>query len=428
MFVYHMLYYSIELCKIILLFSIVFGYRKRQSLFPHISTLILVLAVATCCTCFFDTYSKPFFYNQCIYTIFLVLAIFFIYDIHERWYHLVGRCAWCCAIIESLRGISSLIFHVPKPLLNNLLISLFSLVCLGIMFYLPWKKRPFLFTHVPNSYYFIFVTLVLFVHIYLVNAFPNLTVAAQQRPAFLILPIGLLALLTTLFSLSCLNVSWKERQEMNDTLLKMQEKHYLYLEQRNEETKKFRHDIRHHLYVLQNLLNHNQQEEAIQYISTMFDITSPDSHLVTVGHQVVDAILSQYSYECQQRDISFHIEGMLPSSFSVDNYDLCIIFSNLLQNALEASEKCEKKEIFLTIRYDENFIFIMEKNHLAKTQNTGIFFLTKTQKKDKENHGYGLMNIGESVRKYDGFMNYYVEHHQFVLTLTLPRNGNKKEF
>ena len=79
----------------------------------------------------------------------------------------------------------------------------------------------------------------------------------------------------------------------------------------------------------------------------------------------VDALVNYKYLLAVQKNIEMQVEICIPEELNVDTADLCIILGNLLDNAIEAAEKCEKeKRIRLKILYGNRNIRIEIAIHL----------------------------------------------------------------
>lgn len=102
--------------------------------------------------------------------------------------------------------------------------------------------------------------------------------------------------------------------------------------------------------------------------------------------------------------------------------DLCTIFGNALDNAMEhviQIEDQEKRLIHVTVSKMEEFILIRIENYLQDE----IEFdgeLPSTTKGNKAYHGFGLKSIKYSVEKYCGTMEVKAENHWFTITILIP--------
>lgn len=125
--------------------------------------------------------------------------------------------------------------------------------------------------------------------------------------------------------------------------------------------------------------------------------------------------------ECEEKGIEFQIQGRMPVPCEIDSYDLCVIFTNLLSNAVEAVEKkSENKKISLCIGEYKGKILIEQKNSYEGYLNV-VNERLETTKGNKEYHGYGLKNIEESVKKYQGNMIWSLKNQVFTMQIIMMK-------
>ena len=105
-------------------------------------------------------------------------------------------------------------------------------------------------------------------------------------------------------------------------------------------------------------------------------------------------------------------------NISLDNSELTVILSNLLNNAIEATSMIKKKEIEVDIGEDEKHYIISVKNYTENMENENLYNIFKMGYTTKgEGRGYGLYNIKEIVEKNKGKIMISLENE--ILTLTI---------
>ena len=218
---------------------------------------------------------------------------------------------------------------------------------------------------------------------------------------YLAIVIGIIFKLFLMVRLVTANQVYKENQVLAERLIEIQKEHYEYLCQREQETKRFRHDIKNHMTVIKKLIKYDCKEELVEYTRAMDEKLEGFSNKINVNNNVADAILNQYYKEAGDKGIRIDVEGHFPTPCRISTYDLSIIISNLLSNALEAELKTVENRIKVEIRYTETEIFLEITNHVTETPKIENGIIEST-KKNKECHGYGMNNIRESVSKYKG--------------------------
>ena len=206
------------------------------------------------------------------------------------------------------------------------------------------------------------------------------------------------------YILDRLNLSFEEKVK---TLLL--EKQNLLYEQQFElmnrsanKIKSVRHDLKNHLFELDTLLQAQKEEEAQLYIEKLMQNLYADQEYSHCGNLTIDSILNYKSQEAEQKGISINLDVQVPMEFSIDNFDLVVILGNLLDNAIEAvSDLLKGGHITVKIKITKGKLSICVENPFSGSliYSNGVIL---TSKEDRENHGIGLYNIKNIVKKYDG--------------------------
>ena len=127
----------------------------------------------------------------------------------------------------------------------------------------------------------------------------------------------------------------------------------------------------------------------------------------------------------KKQNVEFTVNIEFSELDFIDDLDITIIFSNLIDNALEAcSELAEsKRKIYLTVMKHNCFLYIYIENEYENLQWENEYI-----KSTKTNHqGLGLDNIKQTVLKYEGNMNIHTENHSFKVELLLPVADEKRK-
>lgn len=260
-----------------------------------------------------------------------------------------------------------------------------------------------------------------FVDTFIVMVIARITINEEQRQykevffvVFILVILGLFLQLGAVIIILMQRNVYKESQQLTARYLDDQTKHYEYLENRETETKKFRHDLRDHMDMLVSFAREHKYDEFDDYVEKIHTKVDKLGNVVTVQNSVVDAILNRYYSEAVNNDVKMEVEGKFPVDCKIENYDICTIFSNLLRNALEATMKAEEKWISVGCRYTDKVIVVEIANSFDNKAGNGK---SKTHKADKNNHGFGLINVEESIEKYNGM--WYREQEDNVYKVTI---------
>ena len=233
--------------------------------------------------------------------------------------------------------------------------------------------------------------------------------------------IGIFIQLASVILLFTQRNVYKEKEELADKYLNEQRNHYEYLENRETETKKFRHDLRSHMEMILNFAKSGEYSKIDKYLEQMQMKIDTFGNVVTVQNGIVDAIINQYYVKAGQNGVTMEVSGRFPVDCSIEAYDLCTIFSYVLSNALEAACETEEKYISVECGFTDRNIIIVVKNSYNTELHTGG--LTRSRKANKDYHGYGLENIKDSVEKYSGFFDIDTDGNIFILKILFNNVG-----
>ena len=236
------------------------------------------------------------------------------------------------------------------------------------------------------------------------------------KAAFVFVGCGMIGEVMVILYLMMSRNVYKERDNYNQEYNKMQQGYYESLIEKDTEMKKFRHDIQHHFIVLKELYR-KDEEEYIDYLEQISGQFKSIPKNIQSGNAIVDVILNQYDMMMKQQNIQLQVKGKFPEECYIEKIDLCIIFANILKNALEAVQFIGEKKVKLEFRYDEEQIYICESNGYGET--TEISLDEKTWKKNKNNHGFGLENFRNSVKKYNGITEIEKEDNCFRILIAM---------
>lgn len=177
---------------------------------------------------------------------------------------------------------------------------------------------------------------------------------------------------------------------------------------RYERTRAFRHDVKNHLSVLEGFLKKHDMSGAQNYLEKLDASVLGLSFPVCTGVPVLDILLGNKLKLAEDSGISVEV-SLIDPIIEIDDLDLCIIFSNALDNAITACKEAGKDSyIHITGKQQGDF-------YMLNFENTCV--------PDVQKHmGIGLSNIKESVEKYGGALSIETEHSCFLLSILWQKN------
>lgn len=196
---------------------------------------------------------------------------------------------------------------------------------------------------------------------------------------------------------------YKMENDYYQLCLKRQETHIREIVENDQKIRRFRHDINAHLTALEQCVQTNDMPQLKSYVERLRSETRKLEVRKFTGIGVVDAIISEWYEKAMSGDIVWEWNGGMLGQTEIDAYDLCVIFSNLLSNAVEAAEQVEEgkeKAVRISCGAFRDRICIRVSNTCRN--NPEVKKRHGTTKSDYENHGFGLMNIRNTVAKANG--------------------------
>lgn len=198
-------------------------------------------------------------------------------------------------------------------------------------------------------------------------------------------------------------------------LFQRQYEQYKLAVDNSEALRKEMHDMKHYVMALKNEDDPNRRAEVLEDMEQAIAI---QESFMNTGNKVLDVILTTKSLQCQKKNITLNamVDGDLLADIHVK--DICSLFGNILDNAIEATqqvEDLEKRLITMSVHSRNQFIIIECENYsesanvrLRSSQKRRMFKsnnLPRTTKKDNVKHGFGLKSINQVAEKYGGAMN-----------------------
>ena len=191
----------------------------------------------------------------------------------------------------------------------------------------------------------------------------------------------------------------------------------------NKEISKFRHDWKNHMIVMQGLLEQGDAEEAKAYFDEISGKTDMSKWKVVTGNETLDMILAAKMVMMQEKGIDFSFTGSLSGISYMKPADLCIVFSNLVDNAIEAAEQSVKKEIGIKVTQSREYCLCVIGNTVKEKVIATEGILTTT-KGDAKNHGIGLQNVIEILEKYSAEPEFESEEKYFKVKILFKKQEN----
>lgn len=242
----------------------------------------------------------------------------------------------------------------------------------------------------------------------------------------IVIASGVVIVVLILLMIYYFNVQNKYQIE-NSILERFNEQQREYFEQlleKEQRTRQFRHDIIAELIQIKNYEDRKEYEKLGSYLDEMLsDISSISKYDYDVGNEIVNTILNYYLLPIKDK-CKIEVKGYISDSLDIARRDLCILVSNLVKNAVEAVEQVSDKEKYIFFEIKSGNIFLQINMRNTCVEHTGITKAGEiyTTKVDKINHGLGIKNIENTLRRYEGYAEYKIEDNCFVSEIMVKSN------
>lgn len=180
------------------------------------------------------------------------------------------------------------------------------------------------------------------------------------------------------------------------------------------------HDLKNQIIALKAEEDANKRYASLTQIEN--DIKFYEAQNKT-GNKVLDTVLTTKQMHCIKNEIKLTcvVDGTLLND--METMDICTIFGNALDNAIEYEMKIEDREkrlIHVSLFSQKSFVLIRFESYFEGELKL-VGGLPVTTKKDKDNHGYGLRSIQYAVQKYGGGLSVSHKDSWFELKILLPQ-------
>lgn len=207
------------------------------------------------------------------------------------------------------------------------------------------------------------------------------------------------------------------RQSAEITHVSLQEEEIRTLHQN---VRKLKHDMKNHMMVLASYLNSNDIEAAKIYTSEILDKLNAMHSYIETGNSLLNHILNEKLELARGFGISVQAEIETLSFASMRSIDFSALLTNLLDNAIEASQKEDNPELRIRIVAERGYHTIRVKNRITDSVLDKNPELAST-KKETDLHGFGIPQIKEIVDNYNGMYDFYEEDGFFCVGVFIPQ-------
>ena len=183
---------------------------------------------------------------------------------------------------------------------------------------------------------------------------------------------------------------------------------------------KLYHDLHNHMEMMHCYLTQGKVEDALGYLEDLRAPIQRITQTVWTGDEAIDYLLNSKLSLMQAKQIETKTNIEFPRNTNIKSAVLTTILGNLLDNAIEAAQKCKEGHRFvhLTIRRINNILSIKVENSFEEQpiMEAGVI---QSSKEDKHMHGWGLKSARTAAESCDGSLETSFKDNVFSVVVTL---------
>jgi len=213
----------------------------------------------------------------------------------------------------------------------------------------------------------------------------------------------------------------EEKLKASQVQQSLQKEYYVVLKKGIYETQMIRHDTRHHLITIQNLLKAKNITELNKYLNSLISKEENIELPIICENSSANAIISYYLEHAKSSNITTKVQISIPEDINIDTIDLNVIFGNCLENAIDACLKLSDKNLrFLNVKaaiINHYFVINITNsfNGIVNVQDDVIH----STKPNTQNHGIGLESVKAIVNKYKGKIDSDYTQNEFTTSIMM---------
>ena len=192
----------------------------------------------------------------------------------------------------------------------------------------------------------------------------------------------------------------EQEREFLEQEVRMYEKQFDVIRQSQKNIHSLKHDMKHHVKMLSDLVSSDDKEAALAYLSDMASFMENREEYVSSGNERIDSILNYMIGKAMSAKVSTSWKIQIPEHLDISTFDINVILSNLLENALNALAKVSDPSLHILMKYDRGVLCIDIQNNCTEQEvaaSSSDLLLEPISE-----HGYGLKNVRRIVEKYHG--------------------------
>ena len=258
-------------------------------------------------------------------------------------------------------------------------------------------------------------------NLFMIPKYADTLYTGRVLQGYFVISIALLFLMlffNAIFLLMAISINRNVRLQQENQLLSMQQQRYESLKAAIEEARQARHDMRHQLNQISALAEAGDLENLKSYLAKTVS-RIPNLDMCFCENRAADSVVGYYCAMAKRDEIPFRARLDLPETLPVDEIDMCLVLSNLLENALEASLRTApgRRQIEITACVHVDRILLIEVENAFDgevNEKNGVFRSSK-----RRENGIGIQSVTRIAEKTGGTSTFTHQNGTFTAKVML---------
>lgn len=191
------------------------------------------------------------------------------------------------------------------------------------------------------------------------------------------------------------------------------------LQERIEETRRMRHDLRHHIHMVSHYLTEKEYDKLQEYVHAYQDSIPDGDHIRFCEHKVINTLIFHFAALAREQQIDFQAQLAISKDLQISDLDISVLLGNLLENAIEAcmEQTSSNRHIIVKGKGDAHSLLFTIDNtceNEIKKNNKGDLLTTKPH-----GNGIGVKSAKKIVERYNGFFSADKRDNMFCVSFML---------
>lgn len=397
--------------KITLFVVMVICFFASGLLLSSVQIIKLIVAIISISTIMFLTYQISIWRSVILAMLFLAMAWGIDYVVYVGNSHILSQAGDVKSKYE-MQGV--LLIVIDKMVL-------FMIILFIKRFF--YRKKTEMLRDSEWLKFIVFPIFTIMVIAGMIAAFSDIDSPKQIGVAYMIAfgMIGMNLIVYVILNSVIDNAIEQHEKKVLEIQVKNQLNPYDSISKNYQRQKRISHEFKNHILCISALVDNHQYIDLENYINKMKNKIRSDEICIDTNHVIVNAILNEKYNEATEKGILFVVKVNDLKNLNIENEDLVVLLANLLNNAIEACEKCDSKKIIMfrfTVEDNETVLSVENSYNKKYLSYRGKEIVTN--KRDIfDEHGVGIKNVVSIIDKYNGTYTIGCEDNKFYFSIVL---------